>query len=300
MWLWRILCPGSLQIPELLTVRRDAHSLEIGAATRIAELIDHLEDFDANPIAAALANHLKKLAGGHVRNWGSVGGNLIMAQQFAFESDIATILLGAGASVQTRSTNPAKTSTHKLTLEEFLSNPTNRTKDTILQSIHIPLSCDFKTVFRTYRGAPRPYGNAISYANAAFLATVSRSDDGLCVVESARLAFGAFGTKHAIRAVTVEELLRGKTLTLSLVKECVERVKEDVVPVAETEKREYRVALVVGFLFEFLTSLISSDQAVVPTSLVSTLLDSLEFGCRSAWFLPSELGSSWSDVILEV
>lgn len=88
------------QIPELLLVERNAHSLNVGAATRIAELMDHLETYAHHPVAEGLVNHLTKLAGGHVRNWGSVGGNLVMAQRFAFESDIATILVGAGASVK--------------------------------------------------------------------------------------------------------------------------------------------------------------------------------------------------------
>ncbi|KAG0608809.1 hypothetical protein M758_8G134400 [Ceratodon purpureus] len=258
------------QIPELLTVHRDAHSLEIGAATRISELIDHLEEFSPNPIATNLANHLKKLAGGHVRNWGSVGGNLVMAQRFAFESDIATILLGAGASVKLATIKPPHESysSHNLVpMEEFLATSIND-QSTILQSIHIPLTSNTTTIFKTYRGAPRPYGNAVSYANAAFLASVSRNAEGVAVIESTRLAFGAFGTKHAIRAVKVEELLKGKMLNLSLIQECVERVKQDVVPLAGTEKPEYRVALVVGFLFEFLNSLLSSDQAVVPTPLL--------------------------------
>jgi CO/xanthine dehydrogenase FAD-binding subunit len=94
-------------------------------------------------------------------------------------------------------------------------------------------------VFKSFRGAPRPYGNAVSYGNGAFLANVSRGWKDGTVIESVRLAFGAFGTKHAIRALKVEELLKGKTLSLSLMKESVELLKKEVVPLKETSKKDY-------------------------------------------------------------
>lgn len=52
--------------------------------------------------------------------------------------------------------------------------------------------------------APRPYGNAVSYCNAASLANVLRDGKNDTVIESVRLAFGVFVTKHAIRASEVE------------------------------------------------------------------------------------------------
>jgi CO/xanthine dehydrogenase FAD-binding subunit len=105
-----------------LSIDQDAYAIEVGAAISLAKLIDLLENFQptkdeshlhgcengfrqvegtgVDSIALALASHLKKVATGHVRNRGSVGGNLIIAQQYQFPSDIATILLGAGASVK--------------------------------------------------------------------------------------------------------------------------------------------------------------------------------------------------------
>lgn len=261
------------QIPELLSVRRDSHGLEIGAATRIAELIDYLEEFEGNPVAAGLADHMKKIAGNHVRNWGSVGGNLVMAQRFAFESDLATILLGAGASVKIVTFNGLADhsyATEKLSLYGFLERGA-MDHDSILQSVYIPLEEDTgaaETSFRCYRASPRPYGNAISYANAAFHAHVSSNrEQGTIVIESVRLAFGAFGTKHAIRASKVEKLLGGTTLTLAIVKKSVDLLKTELVPVEGTDKKEYRVSLAVGFLFEFLNSLLSSEATVAPTPL---------------------------------
>jgi len=259
------------QIPELLTLHRSSHGLEIGAATRISELMDHLEAFrgedgSKHPVAEGLLDHLMKLAGAHVRNWGSVGGNLVMAQQFAFESDMATILLGAGASVKVVTLRGSESAVTDMPLDEFLAMRTLG-EDRLLQSVYIPLGGDSKTTeFKSFRGAPRSYGNAVSYANAAFLATISKEG---AAVESVRLAFGAFGTKHAIRALRVEKLLKGKVLSLSLVKEAVEVLKKDVVPIQGTSKKEYRVSLAVGFLFDFLTSLLTKEPVLTPTHLVS-------------------------------
>nr|PNR43300.1 hypothetical protein PHYPA_015680 [Physcomitrium patens] len=101
------------------------------------------------------------------------GGNLAMAQRFAFESDLATILLGAGASVK----------------------------------------------IVTFKGMER----------------------GTTVLKSVWLAFGAFGTKHAIWALQVETLLGSTTLILARVKKSVDLLKTELVPVEGIEKKEYCV-----------------------------------------------------------
>lgn len=46
---------------------------------------------------AALASMLSRIAGAHVRQAGTVGGNLVLAKRQHLESDLATALLGWGA-----------------------------------------------------------------------------------------------------------------------------------------------------------------------------------------------------------
>ena len=241
------------------------------------------------PVAQALADHLKKLAAGHVRNWGSIGGNLVMSQQHGFESDLATILLGAGASVKVVTVGShhegsgTPHSVSNLTLEEFLSKGALG-EFSLLQSVFVPLGGQSSipgsdnsgtTIFKTFRGAPRPFGNAVSYTNAAFLAHLVSSrapskQQGNCVIGRVRLAFGAFGSQHAIRAVRVEKHLTGKLVTPQLVLECVELLKKEIVPREGTTKPEFRVSLAVAFLFEFLNPLLSTEPDVAPASLVSS------------------------------
>ncbi|KAF2322336.1 hypothetical protein GH714_012373 [Hevea brasiliensis] len=174
-------------------------------------------------------------------------------------SDIATVLLAAGSFVHTIT----GTMHEKLTLEEFLKRPPLDSKSVLL-SVRIPncesIEEDGKLLFETYRAAPRPLGNALPHLNAAFLAEVScsKSSSGN-VLNSCQLAFGAFGTKHAIRAKKVEEFLTGKLLTTAVLYGATKLLKATVLPEDGTPNPAYRSSLAVGFLFDFLGQLVDSN-----------------------------------------
>ncbi|KDP42925.1 hypothetical protein JCGZ_23867 [Jatropha curcas] len=253
-------------IPELSRIRRDGTGIEIGAAVTIFKVIEALRELnksecefssESKMVFNKIADHLEKVANKFVRNTGSIGGNLVMAQRKSFPSDIATILLAAGSYVHVIS----GTVHEKLTLEEFLERPPLDSKS-ILSTVKIPnfevikdksreRNCNL--IFETYRAAPRPLGSALAYLNAAFLAQVSSSkSSGGIVLNSCQLAFGAFGTKHAIRARKVEEFLTGKLLTIGVIYEAIKLVRATVVPEHGTPNPEYRSSLAVSFLFDFL------------------------------------------------
>jgi abscisic-aldehyde oxidase len=44
-----------------------------------------------------MAAHLRRIAGSHVRNSATVGGNLVLARLRGLPSDVATLLLAAGS-----------------------------------------------------------------------------------------------------------------------------------------------------------------------------------------------------------
>lgn len=252
-------------IPELLVVGQSRSGLEVGSAVSLSELIRILEDRHSTcSVYAQLAVHLHRLASVHVRNRASVGGNLIMAQQQGFDSDLATILLGAGASVKVASCIGHAT----LSLEEFLEKG-GLDSGAVLVSIFIPAwdvdagtsSNGIKTeelVFKTYRASPRRLGNAVSYANAAFLARVERVG-GEQWVRQARLAFGAFGGKHAVLAREVQDVLVGKELSAEVVLEAVTLLRSSVVPSSGTLKAHYRASVVVAYMFDFLRSFLEHN-----------------------------------------
>uniref|UniRef100_A0A0D3GPL5 aldehyde oxidase n=1 Tax=Oryza barthii TaxID=65489 RepID=A0A0D3GPL5_9ORYZ len=250
-------------IPELSAIVRKDKGIEIGAATSISrtiEILNQESESTSSPngsvVFRKLAEHMSKVASPFVRNTASIGGNIILAHKYPFRSDIATILLGAAATVNLQ----VSSKTLHVNLEQFLEQPP-LDHSTLLLSIFIPhWASDCKKehtlVFETYRAAPRPLGNAVSYVNSAFLGHVSLDkSSGDNILSNLHLAFGAYGTKHAIRARKVEEYLTGKILSTSVVLEAIRLLRETIVPVEGTTHPEYRVSVAVGFLFSFLSPL---------------------------------------------
>ncbi|XP_043716013.1 indole-3-acetaldehyde oxidase isoform X2 [Telopea speciosissima] len=256
-------------IPELSIIRRDSTGIDIGAAVSISNAIQALKKANKGipgyeeAVFKKIADHMDKIASEYIRNTASLGGNLVMAQRNQFPSDIATVLLAAGAFVDIQ----IGTKRLELTLEEFLESPPFDSI-TILLSVRIPFWEQIRNVssktqsrllFETYRAAPRPLGNALPYLNAAFLAQVSNYEDydGV-ILESIQLAFGAYGTKHAIRARRVEEFLTGKLLSVDLLFDAIKLLRGIIVPDDHASHPAYRSSLAVGFLFDFLRPLVDS------------------------------------------
>ncbi|KAJ4971106.1 hypothetical protein NE237_004205 [Protea cynaroides] len=258
-------------IPELSIIRRDSTGIEIGAAVSISRAIQALmEESKGRPqsyegvVFKKIADHMDKIGSKFIRNTASLGGNLVMAQRNQFPSDIATILLAAGALVDLQ----IGTKRIKLTLEEFLESPPFDFKIILLtaripileQTIDVSSKIQSRLLFETYRAAPRPLGNALPYLNAAFFAQVStyKDCDGV-ILEGLRLAFGAYGTKHAIRARKVEEFLNGKLLSLGLLFEAIKLLRGIIVPEDHVSHPAYRSSLAVSFLLDFLGPLVDNS-----------------------------------------
>ena len=258
-------------IPELSVIRRDNTGISIGAAVTISKAIEALKECnqsgfhtEEDMVYKKIADHMEKVASGFIQNSASLGGNLVMAQRNHFPSDIATVLLAVGSTVNIITGLKSE----ELTLEEFLRRPELDSKS-ILISIKIPdwdrimgISSGTKMnlLFETYRAAPRPLGNALPYLNAALMAKVSRctTSNGI-IVSNCRFAFGAYGTKHPMRATKVEEFLTGKVLSVGVLCEAVKLLKGIVVPDDGTSSPAYRSSLAVSFLFEFFSHLLEAN-----------------------------------------
>ncbi|XP_021864564.1 abscisic-aldehyde oxidase [Spinacia oleracea] len=254
-------------IPELSMVKRDSKCIQIGAAVSIAKVIVALEEGGEDRVSEGsitilkkIAAHFEKIASGSIRNSASIGGNLVMAQRCGFPSDIATVLLAVDSSVEMIRSSKRET----IKLEEFLERPPLDSKSIIL-SIKIPIlepsiRSNCKLMFDTYRAAPRPLGNALSYLNAAFFAEVSsrKSADGF-MVNKIQLAFGAYGTRHAVRARKAEEFLAGKIIDYDALRKTMNLVRTFVVPEDGVSHPSYRTSLAEAFVFEFLHPLVKSN-----------------------------------------
>ena len=237
------------KIRELKQIRSDGGFLEIGAAVSISAVIEALEEY-GGAIFTKLAEHMKKVASQFVRNTATIGGNLIMAQRGNFPSDIATILLAADAMVSVLVDYRSR----EISLDDFFDQPPFD-QGKILVNVRIPSLVntrgEVKLLFETFRAAPRPLGNAVSYVNAAFFARVNAE----YIVESSRLAFGAYGVNHAMRARKVEDFIAGKKVNVEVILEAIRFLREVLIPDEGTSHPEYRVSAAIGFLYKFLLQL---------------------------------------------
>ncbi|KAL9316112.1 hypothetical protein ACSQ67_017113 [Phaseolus vulgaris] len=261
-------------ISELSKIRKDRTGIEIGAAVTISKAIEALKEdirseflSDYVMILEKIADHMSKVASGFIRNTASVGGNLVMAQRNNFPSDIAVILLAVDAMVHIMTGAQFEW----LTLEEFLARPALGL-ESVLLSIKIPSLEHNQSesskprssfLFETYRASPRPLGNALPYLNAAFLVKVSPcKDSGGTVIDTCRLSFGVYGSKHAIRAKKVEELLGGKLLSSSALYDAVNLITATIVCQDDNAITGYRSSLAAGFIFQFFNPLIDSPERI--------------------------------------
>lgn len=77
--------------------------LLLGASTTLQELIEHLQtprgDASAQRYRQAMATHLSRVAGHHVRNMATLGGHVALCVHRRLESDVATVLGAAEATV---------------------------------------------------------------------------------------------------------------------------------------------------------------------------------------------------------
>ncbi|KAG5627599.1 hypothetical protein H5410_012817 [Solanum commersonii] len=252
-------------VPELSIIKRDQAGIDIGSTVTIYKLISFLKEESkinfgsyGKLVSDKLAYHMEKIASPFVRNSASVGGNLVMAQKNGFPSDIATLFLGLCATVSLMTRHGLV----KLTWEELLSKPPLDSR-IVLLSVSIPFKKDrnSKFLFETYRAAPRPHGNALAYVNAAFQADVSLCQNGF-LINNIRLAFGAYGTKHATRAKMIEGYLTGKMLNIHVLYGALKLVKLAVVPEDGTLHPEYRSSLAVSYVFEFLYPFTDAHSAL--------------------------------------
>eukprot|EP00301_Raphidiophrys_heterophryoidea_P025623 c8643_g1_i1.p1 GENE.c8643_g1_i1~~c8643_g1_i1.p1 ORF type:complete len:1451 (-),score=377.81 c8643_g1_i1:195-4547(-) len=257
-------------VPELtkfeLTKRQDSLVIHFGAGLTIASLAQQLtaaaqELSNATDVVLPLRDHLMLIAGHQVRNRGSVGGNIMLARDQGFASDIAPLLVALGAFVDVFDGKKLK---EKVSLGEFLAEGLagDNSANVLLLSFTVPLGTPqngpTKQILRTYRTALRPR-NAYSLANAAFWITLEDS-----TVTSSRLAFGALGSIPR-RALETEALLKGKKIGADswegIQKQVLESVEREIGQWAQKDQPggdhhlAYRLRLVQTFAFKLLNAL---------------------------------------------
>ena len=143
-----------------------------------------------------------------------------MAKSQGFLSDLATILLGARATL----TMQSATQTRICSVEDFLASPD--WNDEILRAVNIPFLKE-NQAFNSYKTAVRPV-NSHAWINAAFLVTREGN-----VITDATLAFGGVQESdvrgsHALLAKKTAAFLLNKELTTPVLQEALEILRKEV------------------------------------------------------------------------
>jgi xanthine dehydrogenase small subunit len=265
-------------VKELSGVAMTESGLVVGSTTTLSQLLAALL---ANSAVSAsygkLATHIKKVANWQVRNVGSWAGNLVMAKTKGFSSDIATIFMGAGATVKVRGWNfDGSAVTRDLDIHSFLHESDSMGGSLIL-SMAVPILAEGE-VFATYRSAQRP-NNAHAFVNASFRAKVCASG----TVSDAVLAFGVV-QKKAVFATAAQEALSGASLDVAGLAAVLAALEQlEIEPETQYHsvnqpagKDAYRRNLTSSFVFKFFLELLASAGKEVPAGLAtagSVLID---------------------------
>eukprot|EP00041_Stephanoeca_diplocostata_P035109 m.1226721 g.1226721 ORF g.1226721 m.1226721 type:complete len:1408 (-) comp24639_c0_seq1:828-5051(-) len=228
-------------------------ALTVPAGTTITELKRALEANGAkSPSFAHMVSHIECVANWNVRNVGTVAGNIMMARTQGFQSDLATILMGANATVYYTTLQ-----TGDSVEEDFGTFLTGTATGILVTGFKIPFLAPNEQ-YRSYRQALRS-NNAHALVNAAFRASVN--EEG--VVSEAALVFGCIG-RSAIRATAAEKALVGKKVssqdTLNAVIAALAEVDvhsdAQYISVRQPEGKDaYRRTLMSTFVYKFLVAL---------------------------------------------
>lgn len=201
---------------------------------------------------AALVQVIGKIANVHVRDVGSIGGNLLMAKNLGFASDLATPLCAANATANYVDSNGRQSAPLYDFLQQSSSEPT------ILETIDVRAPSS-GSQFYCYRQAIRCI-NAHAILNSGFSVRL----DSAQALRDVVAVFGAAGEfdqpgKNAPRRhAGIEAVLEGKTLQASLLDDVRALLAQDDAFIHGPYKRSHRQKLMLAFTLKFLEDLLSS------------------------------------------
>jgi len=256
-------------------------SLNVGSAVPLTLLAEALGKTSAALRPAALVDALSRIASWHVRNVGSWAGNIAMARNFGFPSDLATTLIALGATLTLLDASGATTA--NVAVQDYVAQPPPPHELTVILALCIPLlEPDETSAF--FKLALRPQ-NAHSLINGAVRARLGGSANAPIFSAKpgdVRLCFGALDTLHAHRAPKTEAFLAGKALldpaTLS---GALASLAVEIVPLCvtldefkstnqPTGKVEFRKTLIASSFYRFYLALIAKYAPThVPAALSS-------------------------------
>jgi xanthine dehydrogenase/oxidase len=250
-------------VPELLVLHKAETAIEFGAAVPLEQLGATLAQARAdNPTYETAAfprfvEHLTHVAGVQVRNVGCWAGNLMLAHDRGFPSDVMMLLIGIGAQVRVAS---SATMSSAMSVMDFLSLDMS---DKLLLSVSIPYASSAAWHFRSFRVAERKQ-NSHAYVNCGMSIQFEAQPAGSTVVAAAPvLAFGGIGSRPVLASDAAQYLVGKDLRGDGVLAQAMQRVTAQVKVTPGVELEAYKSSLVANFFYKFYLSVLP-DAAVSP------------------------------------
>jgi len=252
-------------ISDLKKYTIESSGVRFGAAVVITDVIDILTGLQSTlsstqgAFLGPLLHHLYRVASSQIRNAGSIGGNLMMAHNFYFTSDIYVAMMGLGATVKVGSSSGT---TSGISMTDLYS--TNMSRKALLE-IYIPFSVQNQT-YNCYKEALR-HVFAHSLINSSCSIIVDPSTH--IVSSTPILAFGGLQQK-IMRMTKTESYLVGKNITSSsTLSGALSTLSGEAIPDSSFGRDAFRKNLVLAFFYKFYLSLVPnlSSQLVSATQV---------------------------------
>jgi len=266
------------QVQELHCMTLEGTTLEVGAATtietlgtimnldkrgchaRFAPVISKLQALSLGENLSRIAQQVYNIAGVHVRNRATVGGNMVLTKLKPehFPSDLAGQFLALGASLKlVNITSGVKSSKG---LAEWLQEAWDPSDLIVALSIPLP-----KDVYLNQRAVLRSQ-NCHAYLSSALSASIHNG-----LIKDVKLAVGAL--PQAMLAKKTAQELEGKSAA-DLLKNgwgsLAETFRKEIV-FTDSHDLEYRQMLLNTFLYKFLNSLAENGSVNTYASLPRSL-----------------------------
>ena len=269
-------------VPELAEVAVEDSSVSFGAGVSLSTLMETCRslasvDGKANSDSkassspfSAFAEQLKWFAGPPIRNWGTIGGNVVTASPI---SDLNPLWMAAGATFTVQSW--ARGVREVPATAFFLGyRKVDMKPDEVLVRVRLPRSVPFEYV-KEFKQAQRR-DDDIAIVNCGFRAAF-RFDEGSStwVIDDACIAFGGVAPVTVL-ATEAAEVLRGKSLTDELVEAALAAAaREIIIPDdAPGGRPVFRRMLVAAFMRKGLahaSKALEQDSSSTQTPYVSRL-----------------------------
>lgn len=230
-------------IPELTRVYRDGQTLVIGAAVKLADLIENPD----TPLI--LKKAISQMASPAIRNIGTIGGNICNASPAA---DTLPSLYALGATVVLQSISGER----ELPIVDFVVGPgqTALRVDELLTAIKIPFE-HYDVVY--YKKVGTRKADALSKVSFAGLAKIEDS-----IVRDFRLSIGAVAPRVVWSSEAAEKLIGEKVTQIpDLFEEIKDIYRNEIQPIDDQRSNaKYRRMVALRLMEDFLKKLAGYEE----------------------------------------